>query len=291
MFYMNPCYVNYFDSCDTTSYITQAADNISLKPYIKCTRYASAEAQYCEKIVDAKSLYVKYSNCYISAGSDVNEDLRIVLQEGSQTKILYVYDAWRSYGNRALMGRNDIGAGYWVDHVWHFFFEDAIDGKKCLRIEGIVGSKSYSYTSTVTYDDPKIHSIQFAGYQHLRDIAIADFPLHINDEIVELPITAHAGDFVDKGNGKYDLLEAEKIGTATVDTSAVKTENTRLVAVSYLSSTIRNNDDITGVEIGYAGGKDLHALQDGANMVVASFEGDAINKEALGQLTVTAKKV
>lgn len=291
MFYMNPCYVNYFDFCDTASYITQAADDISLKPYIKCTRYAGAEAQYCEKIVDTKNLYTKHSAYYIYRDRGYNEDIRITIKDGNQEQILYIYDPWRTNIPRALMGREDIGAGYWVDHAWHFFFEDAIDGKKCLRIEGIVGSKSYSYTSTVTYDDPKIHSIQFAGYQHLRDIAIADFPLHINDEIVELPITAHTGDFVDKGNGKYDLLEAEKIGTATVDTSAVKTENTRLVAVSYLSSTIRNNDDITGVEIGYAGGKDLHALQDGANMVVASFEGDAINKEALGQLTVTAKKV
>lgn len=293
MFYMNPYYTNYLDAYNKATYTMSIADNISLKSYIKCTKAGNADSQFCEKLVDSKDIYLKYAFYFIesSNSTDYRAEMRVLVEDTSGKKeTLYIFDP-QGYYHRSCVGANDVSRGYWCDACWHFYFETKDDGKKHLCFKGIVGAKSYDgYVSTI-FDDPKIVSIQFAGYQHLRDIVIADFPLHINDEIIELPITAHAGDFVDQGDGKYDLLEAEKVGTATIDTSGVKTENTRLVAVSYMSSMERNNDDITGVEISYAGNKDLHALQDGSNVVVASFEGDAINREALSSLTVTAKKV
>lgn len=158
-------------------------------------------------------------------------------------------------------------------------------------VDASVGTRRYRYHANDSYSNPKIKKIGVCGYQHIRDFVITDFPLHINDEVIELPITNHAGDFIDKGDGKYELAEVNKVGSITIDTSNAKVENKKLLAVNYISSVTRNNDDINGVEINFAGKTDLHDLQDGANVIITSLEGDAINNESINQLTVTAKKV
>lgn len=287
MFYANPCYPNYFDAYDKSGYAMSNADNISLKPYIKSINDSSSQYHSLEKIIKSNDIYLKYDFYWTSGMYPAYMYIVIKHDNGKDTLLIY-----SPYSSDAWFGQNKIRAGEWYNSLFHIYIENVDNDYKRVMVDASIGTKRYNgWHTDKTYSNPKIECIGIRGYQHVRDIVIADFPLHINDEVVELPIINHAGDFVDKGDGSYELTEANKVGSINIDAANAKIKNKKLLAVNYTSSITRNNDDITSVEINYAGKIDLHNLQDGANVIITSLEGDIINKEVLNQLTVTAKKV
>lgn len=292
MFYINPCYVDYFESYDSAQYKYSAADSVSTTPYIKRSSsvYSHTYASYCKKDIDNgindlyvnAELYIMNSYCSAEVLIDI-EDNGVITKEN-------VYDVTNSGKSNGLTGGgNFIPYKGWYKHSFHFYFSTNSDGKKVLQVSGTVNGNDISGSSTNTYTNPTIKSIYFAESFYIRNIVIADFVLKANDEVTELTASAHGGDFVANSDGSYELTEVEKAGTVTLDTSGIKTTNSKIVAASYMADINRNNDDITDVDISYAGQTVTQNLNDGNNITITSFTDD-IDMSALGTVTITAKK-
>lgn len=279
MFYANPCYPNYFDFYDS-SYKIDGQN----PPYIYSPANESSQ-HYVEKIVNNEDVYIKYDFFWNNGRCDVWMNPTISYDGGEES-----YPLFSPYNNSAWFGKGRFKEAQWYTAIFHIYAEKISGENKRIFIDATVGDIQYHAHTNKTYLNPKIKSFVLGGAQHLRNIIVADFPLYFNDKIVELPIS-HAGDFISKENGTYELSAVDQAGTINVDTSNIEEENTKLLAVSYISSITRNNEDITDVEIDYAGSKEMYNLQDGSNIVIKSIKGDSVDKETLKQVTVTAKKV
>lgn len=279
MFYANPCYPDYFDAHDS-SYKTQGQN----PPYIDSPLDESGQ-HYLKKIVNKEDIYIKYDFMWINGNYNAWMDPTISYDGGKES-----YPLFSPYYSRAWFGVGKFKVNQWYTAIYHIYAEKIDSENKRIFIDIIIDDKQYHTRTDKTYLNPKVESFVLGGVQHIRNVIVADFPLCVNDKIVELPVS-HAGDFIDKKDGTYELSTVDQTGTVNVDISSLEEENTKLIAISYISSITRNNEDITGVEVNYAGSKEVYSLQDGSNVVIQSINGDSINKDTLKQATITAKKV
>lgn len=288
MLYVNPCYVEFFDA-HHTAWINKANDSKSAKPYIYRKGWTDDIDQYCEKtfpgFIDCwhkVSLYNFESGCHA--------DVAVIVTDGTTVKIIDVLDSYTSDG---MYGHNDFNIPYdqWFDYVFRYTLQTHSDGKTYLHADGTAGTHEYTgkYYATGFSSTAKITGIRIRASFHIRDLIIADFPLYKNDEIKELPVTAHGGDFVSSANNTYNLETVGAVGTVTLDTSSITTEDYQLVGASYICIASRNNDDINALAVNYCGVTSDYALADGNQ--VMNISRTNVTKDSLGTVTITAKKV
>ena len=289
MLYVNPCYVELFDVHDPVWKNVTQADNISVKPYIYRNGGTDNTDQYCEKN------FPGVTDCWQKVGlyngwSIYHADVVVVITDGTTVKLIDIFD---SYTKNGIYGYDDFKMPYnqWFDYIFHYTLQTHTDGKVYLHADGIAGTHEYTgkYYATGFSSAAKITGIRIRASFHIRDFVIADFKLNKNDEIKELAVTEHGGDFVSSANNTYELETVGAVGTVTLDTSSITTADYQLVGVTYICIASRNNDDINALAVNYGGVTSDYNLADGDQIM--NICRTNVTKDSLGTVTITAKKV
>lgn len=285
MLYVNPGYVEYLDSYDAGKFTTAADSNWG--KYIKRSGCTDNTSSYCYKGIDSDTddVYFKSSFYYIS--TSCHAEVHIDVIDNGAKKNINVLDL---YSRQGIINSN-ISSNFWFNVFFHFYFDS---NTKVLKVEGRINGIDFSASDENNkYTNPKITGIYIVSSLMVKDIVITDFKINANDELIELPVSAHGGDFIANTDGGYELTDVEKTGTVSLDTSSIKTDNKKIIAASYIAYANRNNDDITDLDIAYAGQTYQKHLNDGSNVLIASFTNtaDGINVNNINSVTITAKKV
>lgn len=288
MLYINPCYVELFD-VHNIAWKDSAKDSNSEKPYIYRNGYTDDVGQYCEKtfpgVTDCWHKVSLYNN-----SSGYHADVTVVITDGTTVKLADILD---SYTNNGMYGYNDCRIPYnqWFDYTFHYTLQTHSDGKVYLHADGTAGTYAYTgkYYATGFSSAAKITGIRIRASFYIRDLIITDFKLYKTDEIKELAVTEHGGDFVSGENNTYDLETVGAVGTVTLDTSSITTADYQLIGVSYICIASRNNDDINALTVNYCGVTSDYTLVDGDQFL--NIGSTNVTKDNLGTVTITAKKV
>lgn len=289
MLYVNPCYVELFDVHDPVWENVTQADNISVKPYIYRKGSTDSLSQYCEKTFSGVTDCWHKVSLYNFA-SNYHADITVVITDRAKVTLVDVLDSYTASG---IYGYNDYNMPYnkWFDYAFHYTLQTHTDGNVYLHADGIADTHEYTgkYYAIGFSSAAKITGIRIRASFHIRDFIIADFPLHKNDEIKELTVTEHGGDFVSSENDTYELKNVGDVGTVTLDTSNITEADYQLVGVTYICEASRNNDDINALAVNYGGVTSDYTLADGNQ--VLNIGRTNVTKDNLGTITITAKKV
>lgn len=290
MLYVNPCYPDLFDVHGSRWVYSAANDrNGNTKPYMERNSATDDVNDYCGKNFPGVTDCWHKVSLYNGA-SNYHADVTVVVTDGTTVTLFDVLD---SYTNDGMYGHNDCRIPYnkWFDYIFHYTLQTHSDGKVHLHADGIAGTHAYTgrYFLAELSSEAKITGIRIRASFNIRDLIIADFKLYKNDEIKELPITAHGGNFVSSANNTYDLETVGAVGTVTLDTSSITTADYQLLGGAYKCTASRNNEDINALSINYGGVTSDYTLADGSQILTAGSTN--VTKDSLSTVTVTAKKV
>lgn len=290
MLYLNPCYVELFDVHHSEWKNVTQADDISVKPYIYRFGATDDVNQYCEKTFPGLTDCWQKVSLY-DVNSNYHADVTVVITDGTTVTLVDVLDSYTSDG---MYGYNDSKIPYnqWFDYLFHYTLQTHTDGKVYLHADGIAGTHEYTgkYYATGFSSAAKITGIRIRGSFRIRDLIIADFKLYKNDEIKELTVTEHGGDFVTTANNTYDLKTVGAVGTVTLDTSSITVAGYQLVGGSYIcTASCDSKDIINALTVNYGGVTSDYTLVDGDQVLNTSSTD--VTKDNLGTVTITAKKV